>query len=90
MNNPYGGQWQQNQYSFVTVPLRVLTEKIKKVIYFIDTGKQKGYSKNMKNKYITQSEYQKQLAQEASFVKASVVALGIYATGLILFWMSLL
>jgi hypothetical protein len=60
------------------------------VIYFIDTGKQKGYSKNMKNKCITQSEYQKQLAQEASFVKASVVALGIYATGLILFWMSLL
>jgi hypothetical protein len=60
------------------------------VIYFIDTGKKKSYSKNMKNRYITQSEYQKQLAQEASFVKASVVALGIYATGLILFWMALL
>jgi hypothetical protein len=60
------------------------------VIYFIDTGKKKSYSKNMKNRYITQSEYQKQLAQEASFVKASVLALGIYATGLILFWMALL
>lgn len=74
----------------VTVPLRVLTEKIKKVIYFIDTGKKKSYSKNMKNKYITQSEYQKQLAQEASFVKASIVGLGIYTVSLILFWMALL
>jgi hypothetical protein len=74
----------------VTVPLRVLTEKIKKVIYFIDTGKKKSYSKNMKNRYITQSEYQKQLAQEASFVKASIVGLGIYTVSLILFWMALL
>ena len=74
----------------VTVPLRVLTEKIKKVIYFIDTGKKKSYSKNMKSKYITQSEYQKQLAQEASFVKASIVGLGIYTVSLILFWMALL
>jgi hypothetical protein len=73
----------------VTVPLRVLTEKIKKVIYFIDTGKKKSYSKNMKSKYITQSEYQKQLAQEASFVKCCIGATA-YGVGLILFWMALL
>jgi len=43
----------------------------------------------MKNKYITQSEYEKQLAQEEVFVNCCIGFLA-WSIGLTLFWMSLL
>ena len=68
---------------------RVFTEKIKKMIYFIDTEGKAGYTKSMKKiKYYTQIEYQKQLEQEKAFVNVCIATI-CYMVGIGILYMGL-
>tara|TARA_R110002074_G_scaffold47834_3_gene122553 strand:+ start:837 stop:1055 length:219 start_codon:yes stop_codon:yes gene_type:complete len=68
---------------------RVYTEKIKKMIYFIDTEGKASYTKSMKKiKYYTQAEYENQLNQEKAFVNVTIATI-CYLLGLGIFYMGI-